>query len=156
MKTINVKHLVLLSAPSLLLLGFGFLRPSRPTFRIRSIQFSQDVNGGLNNNMKGRLGVNVFLDYSDSSISGRFSGQDILWFDDKYGLYVEDEHGNRYRKGRLRVMAGAIDENSYGLRFSIPLDQFPKSAGRLTLRTIIIGGTENKPARLPISIVVRK
>ena len=116
----------------------------------------------------------MFTEYHNSSILARFTEEPGLWFNIHHGLYIEDEHGVRYGKGypsrdtetyrsfvnkygeRYGIIFDDVDGNRYAWRFYIPLNQIPKSAGRLTLKTILESGETGRTVQLPISVVIRQ
>jgi hypothetical protein len=178
MKKFNARHSLLLFAVPILLLGFGSLWPSKPTLSLKSVHIRPGVNTS-GKPTKGELAVDVLTEYSDPSIAGLFLEPQGLWFNVRHGLYVEDEHGVRYGKGyppdtktyrpftysqygskdTYGLIFKDINGNPYAWSFHIPIYKIPKSAGKLTLKTVLESGKsdlEGTRAQLPIAIVVRQ
>jgi hypothetical protein len=118
---------------------------------------------------QGVIAVDVFIEYYNPSLLSRFTQEHLLWIDRQQGAYIEDEQGNKYgysstapdRKAwrRVGISNYAIDENPFNGRWLLRLGQIPKSAGKLTFKTVLNLDKEDAskaPASLPLSVVVRQ
>lgn len=173
MKLLRVKEAFLLSLPAVLLLGFGFTRPAKPTLKLKSVQIRPAINSLTGRTMKNSMDVEVLVSYQSSSWFSRFSEAPEVWFDAKYGLYVEDAHRTKYgsklapqdinvyrpfksRFGPHGIGMAPLKNNPCGCSFRVPISQIPASGGQLRLKTRLESGTIDAPAVLPIEVVVRK
>lgn len=171
----KLREWLLLVLPCLFLLGIGFLRSAKPVLRLKSVKVKPgaDVSGRT----QGIVAVEVFTEYHNPPILDRF-GEGGFYISRQHGVCIEDAKGTKYgtsstavdRKkfhpfrnsaGPYGVRAEGIDDPDkipYAVRFIFPIDQIPKSAGKLTLKTVLTMKLDSSEAseRLPLSIVVRQ
>jgi hypothetical protein len=169
MKKQIAKHFFLLSVPTALLAGLGFMRPDKPILRVQSVQVRRATSAEVIGRPQGVIAVEVLIEYHNPSLVSRLTEEHWLLIDKQHGAYVEDEHGNKYgysttapdRNTWRRIGIGnyAIDDNPMKGLWILHLSRIPKSAGKLTFKTVLNldeADASKASAHLPISVVVRE
>lgn len=168
----SVKTFILLCLPVCCLIIWGSCQQMESALRLKSVSIQPARSRITHKIKKGVVAVDVSTEYFNPSLTCLMRAEPALWYDLNSGLYVEDEHGTRYGKTyqpqepkvdlnfmnashSYGVIFSTVNNDPYTWRFEVPVNQIPKSAGKLTLKTVLLSGTMDSPSRLPISVVIR-